>query len=132
MEIGIGDDVEFRTDVQCELDRDSLEIIFQTCLTCYSESNVAVFVAAPVTKASANTCKPTKVASNVASPLIDTGEIEIQPVVVGVETEVEFETVSTKTFLIGKFSTIALTTAKTYTKSILCISCQTKAEYSNE
>lgn len=133
VEIGAGKYPEFRTDVEGELDRNSVEVVFDTSLTCDSESDVAINVLyTPVTNGCTNTCIPAETFSDVASPLIDTSEVEVGVVFTGVETEVKLATAAEKASLEREFCAITLAASEAYTKSIvLCVHAEAKSNEHN-
>lgn len=125
MEIGFGDDVEARTDVQRELDRHCGEFVFETGLANETEGDFSVNtieVIVPVTQTGTNASIPTETFGDFTSPLVNTGEAESCEFVFKIQTKVDFETIATQTFLEGEFSTVTLTTAETNTQCVvLCI-----------
>lgn len=133
MEIGVGKKPEFRTDVEGELDRNSVEVVFETSLTCDSDSDVAVNVLyAPVTERSTNASIPAETFSDVASPLVDTSKVEVGVVVTTVDAKVKLATAAEKTGLERKFCTITLAATEAYTESVLCVHAEAKSNEHND
>ena len=131
VEIGVGDDVETRTDVERKLDGDGIEFVFDTSLTGNGESDVAVVgdIIRPETKVSTKTGIPAEVAGDFASPLIDACEADGGKAIVAVPAEVEFEAVAAETMLIGKFSVVALSATNADTEVVLCVGSHRQYEY---
>ena len=134
MEISVGDDVETRTDVERELDRHSVEFVFETGLANESESDVAVVgnIIAPEANVCTDTGIPAKVAGNATGPLIYTGQADGGEAIVAVPAKVELKTVAAQTVLIRKFCVITLTAANADTKVVLCVCSHRKCEYCYE
>lgn len=102
MEIGAGKNVEARTNVQRKLDRHCGEFVFNTSLTNKTEGDssvITIVVHVPVTQAGTKASIPTETFGNVTSPLVHTGEAESCDIIVKIQTEVNFKTIATQTFL---------------------------------
>ena len=125
VEISFGQNVEFGTDVQGELDGHCLEVVFQTSLSDSGKSNVTVTIVTvfpvPVAQAGTDTGEPTEISGNGTGPLVDAVEVEGREMVTGSQSEIQFQTVATQSHLIGEFGTVTLTAAQADTKRILCI-----------
>lgn len=122
------EELELRTSIQRNLERNVGEVVFKTNLASSSKTKTVV---SAVTDVCTNTNIPVEIAREVVNPLINTRQVVVA-VVCAAQTEVEFETVGAKTLLEGKFSTITSAAAETETKCILCVSSETKCYDCNQ
>lgn len=131
VEVNFGEEVDARTDVEGQLDGD-VEFQLQTSLASEGESDVAVVgdIIVPVAEVGTKTGKPAEgteaEACEIASPLIDTSEVESGEVVACVVAEVEFEAVAAEAVLPGEFSVVTLTAAEADTEVVLCVGSHRK------
>ena len=127
MEVNFGEEVDARTDVEGQLDGD-VEFQFQTSLASECESDFAVVgnVIVPIAEVGTNTGKPAEgteaEACEVASPLIDSSEVESGEVIASVVAEVELEAVGAEAVLPGEFCVVTLAAANADTEVVLCVS----------
>ena len=138
VEVSLGDDIETGTDVEGELDGDSLEVVLKTSLSGESESEVAVVaivrtIPEPHAEVSTNTGEPAEAGSDVALPLVDASERDGVVVVVlgavAAPTEVSLDAAAADTPHGGKFCAVTLAAAETDTEvSKLCVCHGTHSE----